>query len=47
MAIKVYDEVLGKEVLVQELITPDIMVGHPHDEVIEEIDVEVGDDEDE
>ena len=41
--IKIYDEVLMAEVPVQEEITPDIGEEHPHDDVPIEIEVKVGD----
>lgn len=47
MAVKVYDEVLKREVLVQTVITPEIMEDHPHDQVLNELKVEEGDFDDE
>ena len=43
MAIKIYDEILKQNVLVQEEITPDIGEEHPHDDVAIELQVEEGD----
>lgn len=43
MAKKIYDEVLQQEVLVQEEITPEIGIEHPHDDVPVEILLEEGD----
>lgn len=37
---KIYDEVLGCDVFVQELITPDIAEEHPHDMKLEELQIE-------
>lgn len=37
---KVFDEVLGKEVEIQRVITPEVGEEHPHEEVEPEIDYE-------
>lgn len=39
----IFDEVLGREEVVQEEITPENGVDHPHEDVPEEILVEEGD----
>lgn len=43
MAVKVFDEVLQREVFVQTEITPEIGEDHPHDMVLDELEVEEGD----
>ena len=47
MAVKVFDEVLQREVLVQTIISPEIAEDHPHDQKLEELEVEEGDFDDE
>lgn len=44
---KIYDIVLGREIYVQEEITPDIAEEHPHDMVLDELQVDEEDIEDE